>query len=195
MPRHVLIIQGHPDHAGGHLCHALGSAYADGAVEAGHEVRTIDAAQLELPYIRNQHQWLQPATSAAMLEAQADVAWADHLVVIYPLWLGDMPAVLKSFLEHLSRGGFVIEFDEKGAWKKNLAGKSARVVVTMGMPAFAYRWYFFSHSLKSLERNVLKLAGVRPVRETLLGMVEGEQRARVRARWLARMRALGARAG
>jgi putative NADPH-quinone reductase len=71
-----------------------------------------------------------------------------------------------------------------------LKGRSARIVITMGMPAFIYRWYFGAHSLKSLERNVLKFCGVGPVRETLIGMVEAGDDAKRRA-WLTRMRALG----
>ncbi len=61
----------------------------------------------------------------------------------------------------------------------------------MGMPALAYRWYFRAHSLKSLERNILKFAGIAPIRETLFGMVENADEKR-RARWLDKMRALGA---
>lgn len=192
MARRIVIIQGHPDPAGGHYCHALAQAYADGARSGGHEVRLMSAGSLDVPYVRDQAQWREPATEPGVLAAQADVAWADHLVIIYPLWLGDMPAVLKSFLEHLSRGGFVMAVDEKGHWVKKLTGKSARIVVTMGMPALAYRWFFFAHSLKSLERNILKFAGVSPVRSTLLGMVEGEGRAGARTAWLADMRRLGA---
>ncbi len=59
----------------------------------------------------------------------------------------------------------------------------------MGMPAFVYRWYFGAHSLKSLERNILKFVGIKPIRETLIGMVEGKQE--TRARWLTKMEALG----
>jgi putative NADPH-quinone reductase len=31
MAKRIVIIQGHPDPAGGHLCHALADAYAAGA--------------------------------------------------------------------------------------------------------------------------------------------------------------------
>ena len=36
--RRIAIVQGHPDPAGKHLCHALADAYADGAARAGHAV-------------------------------------------------------------------------------------------------------------------------------------------------------------
>jgi putative NADPH-quinone reductase len=61
----------------------------------------------------------------------------------------------------------------------------------MGMPAFVYRWYFGAHGLKSLQRNILGFVGVRPVRSSLIGMVEAIG-AKKRERWLARMYAFGA---
>lgn len=192
--KRIAIIQGHPDPAGGHFCHALAQAYVDGTQKAGHQAAIVDPATMALPYVRNRAQWREPPADPATLAAQAVIGAADHLVFIYPLWLGDMPAVLKSFLEHLSCGGFVISLDDKGGWRRKLEGKSARIVVTMGMPALAYRFFYFSHSLKSLERNILKFAGVSPVRTTLMGMVEGESRAGARAAWLADMRDWGARA-
>jgi putative NADPH-quinone reductase len=65
--------------------------------------------------------------------------------------------------------------------------------VTMGMPAFIFRWYFGAHGLKSLERNILKFCGIAPIRETLVGSVEAVGDAK-RRQWIARLEALG-RAG
>ena len=194
MTKRIAIIQGHPDPEGGHFCHALAESYRAGASAAGHVANIIDTAAMDLPYIRNQAQWKAPPTDEAVLRMQAIVGEADHLVIIYPLWLGDMPAILKSALEHLSCGGFVMAIDPDGHWQQKLKGKSARVVVTMGMPALVYRLYFLSHSLKSLERNILRFAGMKPVRTTLMGRVEGEGRAPQREAWLAQMRSLGAEA-
>jgi len=53
----------------------------------------------------------------------------------------------------------------------------------MGMPALVYRWYFQAHGVRGLERSVLRFAGVKPVREKLLGMVQVADEAR-RRRWL-----------
>ncbi|HEY8506722.1 MAG TPA: hypothetical protein VIL32_00110, partial [Steroidobacteraceae bacterium] len=69
-------------------------------------------------------------------------------------------------------------------------GRSARIVVTMGMPASIYRWYFGAHGLKSLESGILGIAGIRPIRESLIGLIEGRDDA-YRARWLARMKEFG----
>jgi len=191
MARRIAIIQGHPDPDEGHFCSALARAYREGAEAAGHGVDLVETGRLDLPYIRNKAEWETPPVDAGVLDMQRAVGAADHLVILYPLWLGDMPAMLKSALEHLSRAGFVMALDESGHWQAKLKGKSARIVVTMGMPALAYRLFYLSHSLKSLERNILKFAGVKPVRTTLMGQVEGAERAGRREAWLAQMRRLG----
>lgn len=194
MPARITIIQGHPDPAGGHLCHALAAAYAEGAEAAGHGVRRIEVAALDFPLLRAREDWTGGTPPPDIAGAQEAIAWASHLVIVYPLWLGTMPALLKAFLEQTLRPGFAVaaEGGPKG-WRHLLAGRSARIVVTMGMPAPVYRWWFGAHSLKSLERNILKFVGIRPIRESLFGMVETASEAR-RRRWLDRLRALGAKA-
>jgi putative NADPH-quinone reductase len=194
--KRILLLQGHPDGGSAHLCHALAAAYAEGAQDAGHEVRTLDVASLEFPLLRSQHAWEKEPLPDGLRQAQQDIAWAEHLVLFFPLWLGDMPALLKGFLEQVARPGFAFAADEGGNpfTRKGLTGRSARVVVTMGMPALVYRWYFRAHSVKSLERNILGFVGIAPVHETLIGGV-GELAADAARKWLARLRRLGREAG
>ena len=104
-----------------------------------------------------------------------------------------MPALLKAFLEHIFRPGFAFQYRVKGFPRKLLKGKTARIVITMGMPAFFYRVYYRAHSLKSLKRNILEFCGVSPVRTTVIGMVEGRKEAR--EDWLTRLAVFGAQGG
>lgn len=190
----IAVIQGHPDAAGGHLCHALAEAYVRGARDAGHEVEVMNVAAIDFPVLRDKDSFYHGAAPDSLKPAQDAIAAADHLVVVYPLWLGTMPALLKAFFEQALRPGFAVDM-KPGAksWTRRLTGKSARIVVTMGMPALVYRWYFGAHSLKSLERNILGFCGIGPIRESLFGMVEGANAAK-RETWLAKMRRLGAAA-
>jgi putative NADPH-quinone reductase len=185
----VTIIQGHPDGHSRHLCHALADEYAAGARDAGHSVRVIDLGKIDFPLLRTKEAFDHAAIPAELKAAQDDIAWANHLLLIYPLWLGEMPAVVKGFFEQVLRPGFAFELSGHG-WQPKLRGRTARVVVTMGMPAAVYRWYFGAHSLKSLRRNVLSFVGVKPVRATLIGLVEGGNPKRMQ-RWLAKLRAHG----
>lgn len=188
----ILLIQGHPDVLTHHLCHALEDAYAQGAQAAGHEARRIAVGQLDFPILRSQQAWEHGSLPPSLTQAQADIAWAQHLVLFFPLWLGDMPALLKGFLEQVARPGFAFHADGGNPYaKKGLTGRSARVVVTMGMPALVYRWYFRAHSVKSLERNILGFVGIAPVHETLIGLTGGMKPADA-AKWLGKLERLGA---
>jgi putative NADPH-quinone reductase len=171
MPHQVCIIQGHPHGASAHLCHAIAKAYAEGASKNGSEVSTVDLGKLDVPLFRNPEDFATPPPDG-ILQAQASIAKAQHIVVIFPLWLGTMPAVVKAFFEQLCRNGFAIQNDGDSAWPKQmLKGKSARVIVTMGMPALAYRFMFGAHGVRALEKSILGMSGIKPVRRTLIGNV------------------------
>lgn len=191
VPRRILLIQGHPDGLTPHLCHALEESYAQGAAASGHGVRHVNVAQLDFPLLRSQQAWEEGELPAGLVQAQTDIDWAQHLVLFFPLWLGDMPALLKGFLEQVARPGFAFRQDLGNRFAaKGLTGRSARVVVTMGMPALVYRWYFRAHSIKSLERNILGFVGISPVHETLIGTVDQLHDGGV-SKWRDKLRRLG----
>ncbi|HXF88242.1 MAG TPA: NAD(P)H-dependent oxidoreductase [Xanthobacteraceae bacterium] len=167
--KRILIIQGHPDPCLRRFGHALAAAYAAGAQPAGHEVRNIELAQLSFPLLHSAREFYQGPTPEPILKAQDDIRWAVHLVFVFPIWHGHIPALLHAFLEQTFRPGFSIEIGADGRPRKLLTGKTARLIATAGMPAFFHRWFFGAHSLKSLKRNILHFAGIRPVRTTVIG--------------------------
>lgn len=183
----IAVIDGHPDPDAEHFCHALAAAYAHGATHSGHQTRVITIAALDFPVLRSQQDWMHGTLPVPLENARDAIEWAQHLVIIYPLWLGDVPAYLKAFLEQVARPGIAFTPGSGTPVAGKLKGKSARLIVTMGMPALVYRWFFLQHSLTSLKRNVLHLVGIRPVRETVIGMIETTNH----SRWLDRARSLG----
>lgn len=194
--RHVLVIVGHPDPEPKRLCRALADSYAEGARSAGHDVRTIDIALLDFPVLRTMEEFGNQSLPATLDTASAAISAADHIVLVFPLWLGTMPALLKAFLEQVMRPGVAFAYPEKGKpgfAHTLLKGKSARIVVTMGMPAPFYRFWYLGHGIAGLRRNILNFVGISPVRETLFGMVEGASDRRRRS-WLKTMRELGSKA-
>lgn len=192
LPRRIAIIQGHPDPEGGRLCHALAGAYAKAAEAAGHQVRRIDVAQLGIPFLRSQREFETGETPLDLQTAQAAIGWAEHVVIVFPLWLGTMPALLKAFLEQVLRPGFAFAYRPRGRIETLLGGRSARIVVTMGMPAWIYRWFYLAHGVRCLERNILRFVGMAPVRKTLFGTVGGVSAA-TRQGWFEVMAGLGRR--
>jgi putative NADPH-quinone reductase len=197
MPRRILVVLGHPDGNPKRLCRVLADAYVEGARSAGHEVRLIDIATLDFPILRAMEEFTEWPLPVTLEEAAQAIKDADHLVFVFPLWLGTMPALLKAFLEQVLRPGIAFAYPEAGKSgfaRTLLKGRSARVVVTMGMPASFYRFWYLGHGIAGMRRNILNFVGVSPVRETLFGMVEGAGDAK-RRKWISEMHALGKRAG
>lgn len=191
MTKRIAIIQGHPDASRERLARALAAAYAEGALAAGHDVRIIDIAAMAFPILRSKKEFDGGVTPPSIVEAQQTIRWCEHMAIFYPLWLGTMPALLHAFFEQTFRPGFAADPGERGrTWKKLLGGRSARIVVTLGMPALVYRWIFRAHALKGLERNILGFAGIGPIKETLFGMVEARS-AITHDKWIASLRELG----
>jgi len=191
MARRVAIIQGHPDGTSRHLLHAMADAYAEGAAAAGHELRRIEVAELAFPLLRTQAEFERGALPPALEQASSDLRWAGHWLFLFPLWHGTMPALFKGFLEQIFRPGFAMEYQARGFPKKLLAGRSARIVVTMGMPPLMYRWYFGAYGVRGFERSMLGFAGIKPIRENFYGLTFADDAKR--ARWLDEMRRHGAR--
>lgn len=195
MSRRILIVVGHPDPSPDRLCRGLAKAYGEGAEEAGHGVRRVDLAALEFPMLRTMQEFEHGALPVELKDAAEAIVWAEHIVFVFPLWLGTMPALLKAFLEQVMRPGTAFAYPDKGGGftKTLLRGRSARVVVTMGMPSVIYRLWFLGHGIAGMKRSILHFVGITPVRETLFGMVAGASDA-TRAKWISQMRNLGERA-
>jgi putative NADPH-quinone reductase len=190
MARRILIIQGHPDPAGHRLLHALAEAYDLAASAAGHIVERLTIAALGIPLLKSQAEFESAEPPPAVRQAQEAIRRADHIVLFFPLWLGGMPAATRGFFEQVLRPGFGHRYRDKGFPEKLLKGRSARLVVTMGMPAFAYRLFYCSHGLRAIKRNMLGFVGFSPIRTTLFGGV-GEVDAAKAERWKAEMQRLG----
>jgi NAD(P)H dehydrogenase (quinone) len=187
--RKIMIVVGHPQSRT--LCGALGEAYRHGAEAAGHDVRLFALAEMTFdPILREGYRKEQPLEPD--LQAAYDaLAACDHLVLIFPLWCGDMPALLKGFIERLLQPDLIRRQDTDNAMNRAIFNnKTARIVMTMGMPVSIYRFCYGGHALKLLARNILSFIGIKPVRHTLFGMI-GTSKPERRERWIAEIGALG----
>lgn len=194
MGKRVLIIDGHPDARAEHYLHALSTAYRDGAMAGGHTVRSIIVSELSFALLRNREDFESGAPAESIRGCQEALSWAEHAVILFPLWLGAMPALLKGFFEQVLRPGYAFSAGTGGRpGAQLLAGRSARIIITMGMPALFYRWYFRGHSLKAMKRNMLGVCGISPIRASVIGPVEMMSQA-ARGSWLSRIQRLGERA-
>jgi putative NADPH-quinone reductase len=192
--KNIVIIQGHPDPEGNRFCNALANAYFKGAEASRHNVKEIDIAQVEFSMLRTQVEFVEGEVPEGIKQAQHLIQLAEHLVIIYPLWLGTMPAYLKAFLEQVFRPGFsAIKATGEKPWERLITEKTAHIVITMGMSDIIYRSYFLGHGVKSVEGNILAFFGINTIQETLIGGVESITDTE-RKQWLAKMELTG-RAG
>jgi len=189
MGKRIVVINGHPDPYPERYCAALAEAYRAGAEAGGHDVRMLKVGEMDFAPIRSRAEFEDTEPSRVIAEAQATLRWAQHMVIVHPLWLGTAPAVLKAFLEQTFRYGFAMPQPGEGMPGGLLSGRSARIIVTMGMPAVIYRLVFGAFGVRSMKRGILGISGIRPVRLTFVGQVETSRE--VRIKWLTRMTALG----
>jgi putative NADPH-quinone reductase len=190
--RKIMIVVGHPqEHT---LCEAMGNAYKKGAEGAGHEVKLFALAKMQFDPILHEGYRREQPLEPDLRSAYEALAACDHLVLIFPLWCGDMPAIMKGFIERILQPDLLARQGTENAMNWNIfANKSARIVMTMGMPVSIYRFWYGGHALKLLTRNILHFIGIRPVRHTLFGMV-GTAKPEAHDRWVNQMEALGANA-
>jgi NAD(P)H dehydrogenase (quinone) len=170
---------------------ALARAYQRGAEAGGHTVTYFTLAIMSFdPILREGYRREQPL-EADLIVAREALATCDHLVLVFPLWCGDMPALLKGFIERVLQPDLLAARagDGQASWRL-FRDKSARVIMTMGMPGWFYSWYYGAHALKLLRRNILNFIGIKPVRATIHGMIEavGSEK---RGEWLRQAEALG----
>lgn len=185
----ILIINGHPDADPRRLCAGLARASAEGARAGGHAAHVLELGRLDFPLIESRQDFEHMPPPPVITQAQEQILWADHMILIFPLWLGGAPALARGFLEQTFRYGFALAEPGSGQAGGLLGGRSARLLVTMGMPAPVYRLAFGAFGVRAIERGILGLAGFSPIRRTLMGGVETATDA-TRARWLETARRL-----
>lgn len=188
---HICLIDAHPDGSSERFCHALADAYEAGARAAGHTVERIDIAALDFGFLSRVADFESPPPEPVLGEREK-ISRADHICLIFPLWLGSLPSKARAFLELAACGDFFLATSESATgWPKRMhKGKSARIIVTMGMPGFIYKWFMDGGSLKALERGLFGISGFKPIRHTVLGGVEAASN-EARQDWLQKVNRLG----
>ena len=167
--KHILIIDGNPDPSPDRLSSALARAYQEGAEGPDCTVRRINVGEIDFPILRSAAGFAVNPQDTAIVEARAAFMLAEHIVFIYPLWLGGPPALLKAFMEQVARNQFLLGENKRGFPLKKMKWRSARILVTMGMPPLIYRTIFGAHGVKSFNSGILRLAGFSPVRTSYFG--------------------------
>lgn len=185
----VLLINGHPDTESFNF--GLSEAYKKGAVKSGTELREINIRELDfnpnLQFGYRKRTELEPD----LLEAQENLKWADHIVWVYPVWWGSVPAIMKGFLDRVLLPGFAFNIREGSIWwDKYLKGKTSRLICTMDQPAWYYSLYNGAPSHKMMKKLTMQFVGVKSVKITAIGPIRLSSD-KFREKWLKKVGRLG----
>jgi putative NADPH-quinone reductase len=189
--KRILVINGNPK--ADSLCAALARAYTVAAGAAGHAVELVQLHELrfdaELPAGYEQ----QPALEAELQRLQQQILAAEHLVWVYPVWWGSVPARLKGLLDRLLQPGFAFRYSKGQTLPERLLkGRSARLLVSMDTPGWYFRWWQGAPAHRMMKSAVLEFCGIAPVLISEFAPVIKSSLAQ-RQRWLTQAAELGRR--
>jgi putative NADPH-quinone reductase len=191
MSKRILVILGHP--ANDNFCGALANAYIQGAKAAGNEVQLLALGDLSFDPVLHKGYAAIQELEPDLVTAQAAILWAQHIVFVYPIWWGAMPALLKGFIDRVFLPGFAFKYrDNSALWERLLAGRSARLLVTMDSPPWYFRWISGMPGHHQMKRTILEFCGIKPVTISSFGPIK-DSSPRKREKWLAQAHAHGGR--
>lgn len=81
------------------------------------------------------------------------IKWADKISVVFPMWWGTMPALMKGFFDRVLAYEFAYKYGENGV-EGLLKGKRAEAIVTTGNP----HDYLLEHNIIKALDNDLKVS-------------------------------------
>ncbi|MBD9414783.1 NAD(P)H-dependent oxidoreductase [Pseudomonas sp. PDM16] len=190
--KRILMILGTPKQDS--LCHAIAEAYSNGARGKGHVVRQIRLGDLQFDPILREGYGQNQALEPDLLEAQRQIHWAEHLVFVYPVWWGGIPALLKGFFDRTFLPGFAFKYRNRSQlWDKLLTGRTADLLVTLDTPPWYFRWIYGAPAHRQMVRTILGFCGIKTRRLTEFAPVRPSSEEQ-RQGWLRKAESLGVRA-
>jgi putative NADPH-quinone reductase len=170
----IYILLGHPNDTS--FNGALADAYEAAAIAAGHEVRRQNLGALHFDAVAAPHAPgggdAGQADNPDLRASQDNLAWCERFVLIYPMWWGHVPALLKGWMEHVLTPGFAFRYHKSDPWwDRLLKGRTAHLIRTSTAPALYARLWYRDCDLVCLKRAVLGYCGVRAVKVRRIGSV------------------------
>ncbi|MEK7509648.1 MAG: NAD(P)H-dependent oxidoreductase [Patescibacteria group bacterium] len=194
MSKKIFLLLGHPDTRG--MCGQLADAYEEGAKEGKHELVRMNIGEMQFdPILHKGYREIQEL-EPALKEFQKNIQWADHFVVIHPVWWVGMPAGLKGLFDRAWLPGSAFRYIKTQTgertifWHRLFRGKTARIIVTSGTAPWLVR-FLPGNVNAQLRWGILWFAGF-SVRTTWYGPAENVPEER-KHKWLGNIHALGRR--
>lgn len=178
----TLIVYYHPHE--GSFCSAILEAVENGLARGGHEHHTIhlekdgfDPVMRESDLAAFVHagrfgaHGLEGADPTA-LRYMKKMRWAEHVVMIFPIWWMTMPAMVKGFVDKVIFPGIVYKMDGGKLVSLLSSLKQVTIITTMNTPADVYKDMFDNSIEGSLIKGTFNQIGIHDIRWISLNMVK-----------------------
>ena len=187
----TLIVYYHPHE--GSFCSAIREAVVTGLHNGGHEHKIIDLSKEGFdPVMREKDlkAFVQAGREGEdgldgvdpfVLRYMKKLRWAQHIVMIFPIWWMTMPAMVKGFIDKVIFPGVVYKMED-GKLVSLLTGlKQVTIITTMNTPSDVYRDVFGNSLEGSLIKGTFNQIGIHDIRWISLNKVKqsGDEK-----RWL-----------
>jgi len=131
--------------------------------EQGHDVQLRDLYTLQFNPVLMQEEFVATKEGNVPEDVRVEqeyIRWADCLILIYPLWWGSLPALLKGYIDRVFSYGFAYTMDG-GTIQGGLTGKKAILFTTMGNSEEHYREVqMFEAMKKTVDEGIFAFAGI-----------------------------------
>jgi NAD(P)H dehydrogenase (quinone) len=100
---------------------------------------------------------------------QEYVKWADHIIFVYPVWWGAMPAILKGYIDRVFSEGFAYEYVADGS-KGLLSPRKGSTICTTG--AYSEEYKHVQDAMNIISGEVIfDFVGIKPYKQLFYGGV------------------------
>lgn len=188
----TLIVFNHP--YGGSFCGAILAAVERGLKTGGHKCRVINLDQDDFDPVMRSKDLLAfvgagragedaiDAIDDQVREYKEHLEWAEHLVMIFPVWWMTTPAMTKGFIDKVIFPAIAYDMKD-GRLVSRLSLRKVTVITTMNTPADIYREVFGNPLEGSLIKGTFRQIGIENIEWTSLNEVKQVSREQ-REAWL-----------
>lgn len=179
--KNIFVIDCHPKAQS--FSQGLFEQYVKGAQDAGHQVRSMRLSDMEfeidLAQI-NEDDELEPC----LVEFQQKLTWCDHVMLVFPLWWGFMPAKTKGLIDRAFLPQFAYAYQpDKALPQKLLTGRSADILVTSDTPNWYFKWLYKAGAFKIMRMQIFEFVGIKPVKLHMISKIRHSSE-KMRLGWL-----------
>lgn len=106
-----------------------------------------------------------------LVEFQEAALWADHIVIVSPIWWGGLPAKLKGLFDRTFLPNFSFKYVEDSPVPTQLLkGKTSRIILTMDAP-LEYTEEQAQPVIEQLDKFTLQFCGIEKAEYSLFGSI------------------------